>query len=262
MQEKSIGVNEKTPVHLSVCPVRSLTCMLAGSDPGVSYTFIICKTQKKSIGVNEKVSAHLAVCPVRSLTCIQAGSETETSYIIIICKKRNLSSPPCGRIFCWRQYGLADDFRAGCCEYRLAWKRRGAHPASVGSTENVRSNPIERLCRRGPRKVPQRSSAKRGNFTGQKPQALMQTPRGDFPRGAANIALRGKGAERTPRALVARRTVKGQGSRCVGVRDGSGNRAAGADANTPRGFPTGCCEYRLAARWWRCGESNPGPDDH
>ena len=94
------------------------------------------------------------------------------------------------------------------------------------------------------------------------PQAPMQAPRGDFPRGAANIALRGKGAERTPRALVARRTGICLCSRRDGVRDGSGNRAAGADASTPRGFPTGCCEYRLAARWWRCGESNPGPDDH
>lgn len=148
--------------------------------------------QGKSIGVNEKVSAHLAVCPVRSLTCIQSGSETETSYTFIICKKRNLSSSPCERIFCWRQYGLADDFRAG----------------------------------------------------------------------AANIALRGKGAERTPRALVVRRTGICLCSCRDGVRDGSGNRAAGADASTPRGFPTGCCEYRLAARWWRCGESNPGPDDH
>lgn len=58
-----------------------------------------------------------------------------------------------------------------------------------------------------------------------------------------------------PRALVARRTGICLCSRRDGVRDGSGNRAAGADASTPRGFPTGCCEYRLAARWWRCGET-------
>ena len=200
--------------------------------------------------------------PSAQPNCIQAGSETETSYTFIMCEKRNLSSPPCGRIFYWRNMDSLTVLGRGVANFALRNKPRGALPASVGSTENIRSNPIERHCRRGPRKVPQRSRAERGHFVGQKPQALMQAPRGDFPRGAANIALRGKGAERTPRALVARRTVKGQGSRCVGVRDGSGDRAAGADASTPRGFPTGCCEYRLAARWWRCGESNPGPDDH
>ena len=52
-----------------------------------------------------------------------------------------------------------------------------------------------------------------------------------------------------PRPLVARRITIHSRSRCVGVRDGSGNRAAGADANTLQDFPAGCCEIRLAARW-------------
>lgn len=44
----AVDAFEKAPVHLTVCPVRSLTCMLAGSGPGASYTFIICKTAGKS----------------------------------------------------------------------------------------------------------------------------------------------------------------------------------------------------------------------
>ena len=109
---------KNTAHSLTEC-VRSQPNCTCRKISGALTLLIICKIQEKSIGVNEKVSAHLAVCPVRSLTCIQAGSETETSYTFIICKKRNLSSPPCGRILCWRQYGLADDFRAGVANFAL-----------------------------------------------------------------------------------------------------------------------------------------------
>ena len=92
----------------------------------------------------------------------------------------------------------------------------------------------------------------------------MQTPCRIFLQGVAKFALL-KAWNAPPRPLVARRMTIHSRSRCVGVRDGSGNRAAGADANTLQDFPAGCCEIRLAARWseWRDSNSRPyGPEPY
>ena len=72
----------------------------------------------------------------------------------------------------------------------------------------------------------------------------MQTPCRIFLQGVAKFALH-KTARSAPRALVARRMTVHSGSRYVGVRDGSGNRAAGVNADTLQICLQGVAKFAL-----------------
>ena len=81
------------------------------------------------------------------------------------------------------------------------------------------------------------------------PQALMQTPCRTFLQGVAKFALHEK-ARSAPASVGSTKNGTMQSTLYGGGRDASGNRAADVNANTLQGFPAGCCEIRLAARWW------------